>query len=88
MSMWRPNPWATAAWCWFFVANGAVSAWLAIRGSTWAWTVYSGFVAYLLIGLVFAIEFFVRACRFGRYRGTVVEPVFRRLLGTRPDEGA
>jgi uncharacterized membrane protein len=70
----------TGVWCVFFAANAAVSLWLALAGNVWLWTVYTGFVAYLLIGLLFSVEFVIRARRFGRYEGTLLEPLFRRLF--------
>ncbi len=70
----------TAVWCGFFLANGAACAWLAFAGPMWAWTVYTGFASYLLVGLLFAAEFTLRSWRFGRYGGTLIEPLFRRLF--------
>ncbi len=74
----------TFLWCGFFAANGAVAAWLAVSGDLWAWTVYTGLIAYILMGVLFAGEFVVRAWRFGRYEGTLVEPICRRLFPPGP----
>lgn len=76
----------TLLWCAFFLANGAACAWFALYASTWAWTLYTGFVSYLLIGVLFAIEFVVRSWRFGRYAGTPVEPLFRRWFRAPPED--
>jgi uncharacterized membrane protein len=70
----------TRVWCVFFLANAGVSLWLALHGDAKLWALYTGIVAYLLVGLLFAVEFVVRAKRFGRYEGTLVEPLFRRLF--------
>lgn len=70
----------TLVWCLFFTANAGVCAWMAWRASPELWALYTGLVAYLLMGLLFAAEFVVRAWRFGRYEGTLVEPLFRRLF--------
>lgn len=70
----------TRAWCVFFVANGATALWLALAGDPLAWTLYTGLVSYLLVGLVYSVEFVVRSWRFGRYGGTLVEPLFRRIF--------
>jgi uncharacterized membrane protein len=78
----------TAVWCLFFVANGAVCAWLAWRGPAWLWALHTGFLAYLGMGLLFAVEFVVRSWRFGRYAGTPVEPLFRRIFRPPPEDGA
>jgi uncharacterized membrane protein len=50
----------TQVWCVFFIANGSFAAWTALYASrdTWAW--YNGFVAYLLMGVLFAGEWLLR----------------------------
>ena len=70
----------TIVWCGFFTLNAAVSLWLALAADLWLWTLYTGLVSYLLIGLLFAAEFVVRSWRFRNYEGTVVEPLFRRIF--------
>lgn len=50
----------TQVWCAFFIANGAVALGTALWGSPAVWTLYNGFLAYLLMGLLFAGEFCVR----------------------------
>jgi uncharacterized membrane protein len=50
----------TGAWCLFFVANGAVAAYTAVLSDDRLWAWYNGFLAYLLIGLMFACERVVR----------------------------
>lgn len=71
----------TQVWCAFFVANGGVALWLALRPDPLLWTLYTGLISYLLVGLLFSIEFTVRAWRFDRHEGTVVEPLLRPLFG-------
>ena len=56
----------TAVWCGFFLVNAAISLELALAGSPRAWALYTGLVAYLLMGLLFAAEYLVRQRRFGR----------------------
>lgn len=56
----------TWLWCAFFVVNACVAAVLAFFGTLEAWTLYNGFVAYVLIGAMFATEFVLRHLRFGR----------------------
>lgn len=70
----------TRVWCAFFVVNGAIALWLALLPDPLPWTLYTGLVSYLLAGLVFSVEFAVRAWRFDRHEGTLVEPLFRPLL--------
>ncbi len=74
----------TAVWCSFFAANAAMCAALALLGDLWPWTIYTGFVAYLLMGLLFAFEWIVRSWRFHDYRGPIVDPLLRRLFPEDP----
>jgi uncharacterized membrane protein len=55
----------TIAWCAFFVGNGAIAAGLAWLAPLWWWTVYTGGIAYALMGAMFAIERIQRRIRFG-----------------------
>jgi uncharacterized membrane protein len=71
----------TKVWCAFFVANGSCCAFLALLGDRWLWATYTGFVSYLLMGIVFAVEFTIRSSRFGRYAGSPLEPLLRRAFG-------
>jgi uncharacterized membrane protein len=50
----------TIAWCVFFVGNGAIALYTATRASFSTWTLYNGFIAYLLIGAMFAGELLTR----------------------------
>ena len=50
----------TMAWVMFFAANAAVAAGLTLWAPRSWWLLYNGFIAYLLIGLMFAIEWLVR----------------------------
>lgn len=55
----------TVAWSAFFVVNGTVAAVLALAAPLWCWTVYTGAIAYVLMGLVFAAEYLSRPRRSG-----------------------
>jgi len=74
----------TAIWCAFFAANAGVSAWLALFGTRASWALYTGLVAYLLTGLLFATEFVYRHWRFRRYVGLPTDPLLRRLFPPDP----
>jgi len=50
----------TRVWCWFFLANGAISATTVWLGDLALWTLYNGLISYLLMGLLFAGEMVVR----------------------------
>ena len=73
----------TGLWCAFFAANAAVSAALALAGTREAWALYTGFVAYLLVGALFAAEYLYRHWRFRRYVGAPTDPLLRRIFPPR-----
>jgi uncharacterized membrane protein len=50
----------TKAWCAFFVVNGALALETALWASTAAWALYNGLIAYLLMGLMFGVEWLIR----------------------------
>ena len=50
----------TLVWCGFFVLNSAAAVWTAFWASERVWAVYNGGVSYIIMGLIFAIEFIVR----------------------------
>lgn len=60
----------TQIWCGFFIVNGAIAAWTALAASRSVWALYNGAIAYGLMGLLFAGEYWVRR----RVRGRAVEP--------------
>ena len=60
----------TIAWLMFFLANATISAATAIIGSIKLWTLYNGFISYLVIGTIFAAEFLVRQVVHRRIRRT------------------
>ena len=50
----------TQIWCVFFLLNGLTAAATAIWSSFAFWSLYNGVIAYLLIGLLMAGEYWVR----------------------------
>ena len=50
----------TQLWCLFFVLNGSVALYTALFTSLATWTLYNGFIAYLLMGTLFAVELLCR----------------------------
>jgi len=75
----------TMLWCVFFSINGAIALSLAIFGSTWAWTLYTGLLAYVGVGTLFAAEYSYRQWRFRRYLGAPSDVLFRRLFPPRTE---
>ncbi len=50
----------TFVWLAFFLFNGSAAAFTIFYGSDALWSLYNGGVSYILIGVLFAVEFFVR----------------------------
>jgi len=50
----------TEVWCFFFIANGAISLATAIWASDRVWALYNGLISYALMGTLFAGEWLVR----------------------------
>lgn len=50
----------TLTWCLFFMANGSISAFTAIYSSMEIWSLYNGFISYILMGSLFVIEYLIR----------------------------
>lgn len=50
----------TAAWCGFFIVNGALSAATTAWGSDATWVLYNGLLSYVLMALFFAGEWLLR----------------------------
>lgn len=74
----------TRVWCGFFAVNGSIEAGLALGAPIEVWTLYTGFVSYLLIGALFAIEFVYRHWRFRRYVGAPTDVLLRRIFPPHP----
>ena len=53
----------TQVWCMFFVFNIIVSSYTALYSSIKIWTLYNGLIAYLLMGILFAIEYAIRSIK-------------------------
>jgi uncharacterized membrane protein len=53
----------TIAWCLFFLFNGLVAAYTGLFTSLEIWTLYNGFIAYLMIGMLLAAEYFIRVLK-------------------------
>jgi uncharacterized membrane protein len=58
----------TWVWTLFFIALAAVSAWLAASGDRVAWSWFTNFASYLLVGALFLGEYAYRRVRYRRYR--------------------
>jgi uncharacterized membrane protein len=70
----------TKVWCVFFVFNGAVAGALALWAPVAWWALYTGIVAYVLIGVVGGTEYVVRKYRFREYGGGLHDRLLARLM--------
>ena len=77
----------TWLWCGLFVVNGVVIGALAITGALELWTLWTGGVAYGLVGLLFGVEYLVRKARFRRYGDGLHDRLFARLWPPRRGAG-
>jgi len=50
----------TKVWCVFFVFNALFSLGTLLYSPDWFWALYNGFIVYILMGIIFAIEWLVR----------------------------
>jgi uncharacterized membrane protein len=50
----------TLVWCVFFVLNGGTALYTAFETSEKTWSIYTGCISYILIGLVFGVEYCIR----------------------------
>lgn len=50
----------TQVWCAFFIFNGLLAAMTAVWASDQVWVLYNGFLAYVMIAVLFAGEWLVR----------------------------
>jgi len=67
----------TKVWCGFFVANGSTALYLALAGDLEAWALFTGLIAYVLIGMLFTAEYVYRHWRFRRYMGGMADPLLK-----------
>jgi uncharacterized membrane protein len=70
----------TIVWCVFFVANGTITAALALFAPLGVWTAYVGGLSYLLVGLLAAGEYVVRKRRFRKYDATPIDRLLARVF--------
>lgn len=73
----------THIWAAFFFLNGVITAMLALFASTRWWALYTGLIAYVLIGLLGATEFLVRRYLFREFGSGVHDRVLQKVLPVR-----
>jgi uncharacterized membrane protein len=70
----------TVTWCIFFVANGTMTAALALFAPLGWWTAYTGVIGYLLVGLLASSEYLVRKYRFRKYGRHALDRLIARIF--------
>ena len=72
----------TWVWCVFFLLNAATAGFLALYDDTW-WALYTGLLAYGIMGLLFAGEYVVRQARFRRYSDSIQDRILSKIFPPR-----
>jgi uncharacterized membrane protein len=70
----------THVWCAFFALNAGVSLLLACFASLAQWALYTGVIAYMLIGLLGGSEYVVRKARFREYGDGLLDRLLSRVF--------
>jgi uncharacterized membrane protein len=70
----------TLVWVCFLGLNGVVAYYTACCTSLRIWSLYNGFITYMVIGLLFAVELSYRSWRFRRYAGLPTDFIFKKLF--------
>jgi uncharacterized membrane protein len=78
----------TKVWCVFFVLNGGFSAYLALFAEVSSWALYTGIVAYVLMGVLGASEYLVRKARFREYGPGLHDRLISRIFPPRAGEAS
>lgn len=69
-------------WLWssFFAVNAGVALILSQVGALDWWTAYNGVVSYMVVGILFTVEYIARKYRFGRMRTHLADRLLGRLF--------
>ena len=70
----------TVIWCGFFVLNASLSAAVAVWGSLRLWSLYTGLIAYVLMGMLGGTEYVVRKIRFREYGNGLHDRLLARFF--------
>jgi uncharacterized membrane protein len=73
----------TIVWTFFLVANATTCAVLAIAAPRSWWALYTGLIAYVLLGALFTVEYVVRKARFRRYGDTLPDRMLSAVFPPR-----
>ena len=70
----------TGVWVGFFVVNGSIALLLGLFAPLAWWATYTGLIAYILMGLLFALEYIVRKARFRDYGESLRDRMLARVF--------
>ena len=70
----------TRVWGYYLIALAALGLVLAVVASLAVWTIYVGVISYVMVGVLFAIEYVVRKLRFRDYGRNPFDWVLRKLF--------
>ena len=73
----------TAAWCVFFVVNGAIAGALALLADLSWWALYTGVIGYAAMGSLFAVEYTIRKYLFRDYGDGLHDRFFAAIFPRR-----
>jgi uncharacterized membrane protein len=73
----------TQVWVGFFVFNGGLALLLGLLAPLAWWATYTGLIAYILMGVLFAFEYIVRKARFRDYGDSLRDRWLAKLLPPR-----
>lgn len=74
----------TVVWCCFFIINGSVAAYTTFFCSKEVWAVYNGGISYVLMGILFIVEFIIRKITDGKMIKTY--PISKFNADSRKDD--
>jgi uncharacterized membrane protein len=70
----------TLIWVCFLGVNGVAAYYTACCTSLRIWSLDNGFITYMMMGLLFAVELSYRSWRFRRYAGLPTDVIFKKLF--------
>lgn len=73
----------TLVWVIFFILNGSTALLLGLFAPLSFWATYTGLIAYILMGLLFALEYIVRKARFRDYGESFRDRMLARVFPPR-----
>lgn len=73
----------TGVWVGFFVVNGSIALLLGLLAPLAWWATYTGLIAYILMGMLFALEYIVRKARFRDYGESFRDRMLARVFPPR-----